>query len=71
MAVMANEKTAGSVHKPGSELSAHPDADERDPSSGDQTITCPSHTTDKRLMLKIDLHVIPFLCVMYTLAFLG
>ncbi|KAG5979794.1 hypothetical protein E4U55_004752 [Claviceps digitariae] len=36
----------------------------------DLEIKCPAHTTDKRLMTKIDLHVIPFLCIMYLLAFL-
>ncbi|KAG5919173.1 hypothetical protein E4U61_001144 [Claviceps capensis] len=33
-------------------------------------VECPAHTTDRRLMAKIDLHVIPFLCIMYLLAFL-
>lgn len=31
---------------------------------------CPSHTTEKKLMAKIDLRVIPFLCILYLLAFL-
>lgn len=34
-------------------------------------VTCPEHTTERRLMTKIDGRVIPFLCVMYLLAFLG
>ncbi|TVY33863.1 MFS transporter [Lachnellula occidentalis] len=33
-------------------------------------IVCPSHTTERKLMRKIDLHVIPFLCILYLLAFL-
>jgi hypothetical protein len=33
-------------------------------------IECPPHTTEKKLVRKIDLHVIPFLCIMYLLAFL-
>ncbi|ORY12252.1 MFS transporter-like protein [Clohesyomyces aquaticus] len=33
-------------------------------------IVCPPHTTERRLVTKIDLHVIPFLCIMYLLAFL-
>lgn len=37
----------------------------------DATVVCPSSTTDTKLMAKIDLHVIPFLCIMYLLAFLG
>ncbi|KAL2204435.1 MFS general substrate transporter [Sarocladium strictum] len=31
---------------------------------------CPSSTTERKLMWKIDLHVIPWLCIMYLLAFL-
>lgn len=31
---------------------------------------CPPHTTEKKLVTKIDLHVIPVLCVLYLLAFL-
>jgi hypothetical protein len=34
-------------------------------------VQCPPHTTERRLMTKIDLHVVPFLCIMYLLAFLG
>ncbi|KAG4034803.1 hypothetical protein MFRU_002g01550 [Monilinia fructicola] len=33
-------------------------------------IACPSNTTEAKLMRKIDLRVIPFLCIMYLLAFL-
>ncbi|KAF2266645.1 MFS general substrate transporter [Lojkania enalia] len=31
---------------------------------------CPPHTTERKLVTRIDLHVIPFLCIMYLLAFL-
>jgi hypothetical protein len=34
-------------------------------------IECPPHTTERRLMAKIDMRVVPFLCIMYLLAFLG
>lgn len=34
-------------------------------------LVCPPSTTDRKLMAKIDFHVIPFLCIMYLLAFLG
>lgn len=37
----------------------------------DADIQCPPSTTERRLMTKIDFHVVPFLCVMYLLAFLG
>jgi len=33
-------------------------------------VVCPPHTTEKKLMAKIDLRVIPFLCLLYLLAFL-
>jgi hypothetical protein len=33
-------------------------------------IVCPPHTTEKKLMTKIDFHVVPFLCILYLLAFL-
>jgi hypothetical protein len=36
----------------------------------DLPVACPPHTTERRLMQKIDLHVIPCLVVLYTLAFL-
>ena len=37
----------------------------------DVHVECPPHTTELKLMTKIDLHVIPWLCIMYLLAFLG
>ncbi|TVY16003.1 MFS transporter prlL [Lachnellula arida] len=33
-------------------------------------VVCPPHTTERKLLRKIDLHVIPFLCILYLLAFL-
>ncbi|KAF2861832.1 MFS general substrate transporter [Piedraia hortae CBS 480.64] len=33
-------------------------------------MSCPEHTTERKLLARIDLHVIPFLCVLYLLAFL-
>ena len=41
-----------------------------DSNNGDNLV-CPPHTTDRKLMWRIDLHVVPFLCIMYLLAFLG
>ena len=45
---------------------AHPDAEYDD----DLHVQCPSHTTQKRLIARVDLRVIPFLSIMYLLAFL-
>ncbi|KAK2629871.1 hypothetical protein QTJ16_000691 [Diplocarpon rosae] len=36
----------------------------------DFNVVCPSHTTEKKLMTRIDLRVIPCLCILYLLAFL-
>lgn len=63
MADNAHEKGSNSLQQPQSDASEHAD-EEND-------VKCPAHTTDKRLMMKIDLHVLPFLCIMYLLAFLG
>ena len=36
----------------------------------DLHVPCPLHTTERRLVHRIDMRVIPFLCVLYLLAFL-
>jgi hypothetical protein len=36
----------------------------------DLHVVCPPHTTESKLMRKIDARVIPFLCILYLLAFL-
>ncbi|TKA75840.1 hypothetical protein B0A55_04383 [Friedmanniomyces simplex] len=36
----------------------------------DLHVECPPHTTERKLVRKIDFHVIPCLCIMYLLAFL-
>ncbi|KAF2018177.1 MFS general substrate transporter [Aaosphaeria arxii CBS 175.79] len=46
---------------------AHYDADYQDDRPA---VVCPAHTTERRLVYKIDVHVIPYLCIMYLLAFL-
>ncbi|KAF2155650.1 MFS general substrate transporter [Myriangium duriaei CBS 260.36] len=53
--------------------SSDPDQDLRYNPTGyddDLHVQCPSHTTERKLMAKIDARVMPFLCVMYLLAFL-
>lgn len=45
---------------------AHPDAEYDE----DLHVQCPSHTTERRLVNKIDFRVIPILSIMYLLAFL-
>ncbi|KAK4496342.1 hypothetical protein PRZ48_012322 [Zasmidium cellare] len=36
----------------------------------DLAVQCPPHTTERKLLAKIDLHVVPFLCILYLAAFL-
>lgn len=36
----------------------------------DLHVPCPAHTTERKLITKIDIRVIPVLCVLYLLAFL-
>ena len=31
----------------------------------DLPVQCPPHTTERKLLARIDLHVMPFLCIMY------
>jgi len=36
----------------------------------DMSVQCPAHTTERKLMSKIDWHILPFIIVLYLLAFL-
>jgi hypothetical protein len=66
----------GSLTRPESAAGIH-DGDSPGPPQYDANydadpfaVQCPPHTTEQRLVYRIDLHVIPWLCVMYLLAFL-
>lgn len=49
----------------------HHQGQEEPSSTSEETIpSCPPNTTPQKLLLRIDLHVIPFLCILYLLAFL-
>lgn len=41
-----------------------------DPAYQQDIAQCPPHTTERKLLARIDLHVIPFLVLLYWLAFL-
>jgi hypothetical protein len=41
-----------------------------DPNYDPNNVPCPAHTTERKLLARIDLHVIPFLVLLYWLAFL-
>jgi hypothetical protein len=75
MAVLTDEKKSDSLNEPqiGEPVVALSEAQHqpKDASLDEEDIKCPSHTTERRLLTKIDLHVVPFLCIMYLLAFLG
>lgn len=61
---VANEKTSnGSLH----------DSNDNGvlETSPVQEVPVPAGTTERRILTKIDFHVVPFLCIMYLLAFLG
>lgn len=65
----SNEKEAvpaASLESPAASANGNGNGD-IDPSQ----VTCPPHTTERRLLWKIDAHVVPFLCIMYLWAFLG
>jgi hypothetical protein len=36
-----------------------------------EAVVCPSSTTERKLITKIDFRIIPVLCILYLLAFLG
>lgn len=36
----------------------------------DLHVQCPPHTTERKLVARIDWHVVPLLCILYLLAFL-
>jgi len=41
-----------------------------EPDYDQDNVPCPAHTTERKLLTRIDLHVIPFLVLLYWLAFL-
>ncbi|KAK3357219.1 major facilitator superfamily domain-containing protein [Lasiosphaeria hispida] len=47
-----------------------PFAPDDDVSSVSSPVPCPPHTTPRRMTSRIDAHVVPFLCILYLLAFL-
>ena len=76
--VLTFTPSAESSQSPDSEEFRHqPGADYYDPDIAGANgefdelgVVCPSHTTERRLMAKIDMRVIPVLSILYLLAFL-
>lgn len=63
---VTGEKTSGSLN------GSHDAADDAEGQVQTHALpVCPPHTTERKLVTRIDLRVMPFLCVMYLLAFLG
>ncbi|KAF2759481.1 MFS general substrate transporter [Pseudovirgaria hyperparasitica] len=44
--------------------------DQDDQEDHDQPVVCPAHTTERKLVNRMDFRILPFLCIMYLLAFL-
>jgi hypothetical protein len=69
-----NEKGSGSSDTDVQYVQNYPGANEAyasDPEFQDpNSVPCPAHTTERKLLTRIDLHVIPFLVLLYWLAFL-
>lgn len=68
MGVVTGEKSGGSIH--GSESNNNAIDLELNGAECAQP-QVPAGTTERKVMTKIDMRVIPVLCVMYLLAFLG
>ncbi|KAK8095347.1 hypothetical protein PG999_013369 [Apiospora kogelbergensis] len=49
----------------------HPGSDDALPYDGNEmAVACPSHTTPRKIVTRIDFHLMPFLIILYLLAFL-
>ncbi|EME83908.1 uncharacterized protein MYCFIDRAFT_133760 [Pseudocercospora fijiensis CIRAD86] len=48
----------------------HAGCPQHDDDDDDLEVPCPPHTTERKLVTRIDFHVVPFLCILYLLAFL-
>lgn len=57
-------------HYPQNYPGANDEALAGDPTYAQDVVQCPPHTTERKLLARIDLHVIPWLVLLYWLAFL-
>lgn len=48
----------------------HPGSDNALPYKDDASVVCPPHTTQGKIVARIDFHLMPFLIILYLLAFL-
>jgi hypothetical protein len=48
----------------------HPGFTDSDPDDLNNVVQCPPHTTERKLKNRIDWHILPFVSIMYLLAFL-
>ena len=55
---------------PGATAGYGDDVPATDDYDADLHVQCPPHTTERKLVARIDWHVVPFLCILYLLAFL-
>jgi hypothetical protein len=65
-----NEKGSTSSNDDVHYVQNYPGANEAPADYDPNNVPCPAHTTERKLLTRIDLHVIPFLALLYWLAFL-
>lgn len=59
--------TSETVESPRDSSDPTPRYADNDYDESPELVQCPAHTTERKLLTKIDLHVIPFLAIMYLL----
>lgn len=65
-----NEKGSTSSNDDVQYVQNYPGANEAVADYDPNNVPCPAHTTERKLLRRIDLHVIPWLVLLYWLAFL-
>ncbi len=62
--------SAGFDNEKGEDLTYdHPGATDTS-DDGELVVECPPHTTERKMMTRIDWHILPFVTILYLLAFL-
>lgn len=64
-----SSSSAGDIHRTAGAPLGHEQASS-DNVLAEPPPVCPAHTTERKITTKIDLHLVPFVCVLYLMAFL-
>jgi MFS family permease len=64
------EYAAGNGHTTNQDAPSAPPYDTASTTSAEAAVICPPHTTERKITTKIDMHIIPFVSVLYLMAFL-